>query len=95
MNECDRNFIFVQQESKWVCLGRTRMSKCAIQVLPKFKRCQSKFGEVIIKGEPSTKAIQEWTFDITRPETPDGCHVEADGCCKHGWDSWMLYMGVI
>ena len=27
--------------------------------------------------------------------TPDGCKVEPDGCCTHGYKSWLLYLGYI
>ena len=28
-------------------------------------------------------------------KTPDGCKVEPDGTCPHGWDSWMKILGGI
>lgn len=28
-------------------------------------------------------------------EALDGCAVEEDGYCRHGWPSWLVYAGVI
>ena len=28
-------------------------------------------------------------------ETPDGCWVEPDGTCQHGYPSWLIILGMI
>lgn len=43
---------------------------------------------------PSLEQIMEWSEE-DGCETPDGCWVEPDGICEHGYKSWMLIIGVI
>lgn len=47
-----------------------------------------------IKKIPGTKTLQKYMFNGICP-TPDGCKVEPDGTCPHGWDAWLKIMGVI
>lgn len=43
---------------------------------------------------PTTEQLQEWLTDVTCPAT-DGCVVEHDGKCPHGYPSWIMYLGLI
>jgi hypothetical protein len=43
---------------------------------------------------PSLKRLEHYSFDGVCP-TPDGCKVEPDGHCEHGYKSWLMYVGVI
>lgn len=44
--------------------------------------------------EPDIEDLTEWMND-SGCEATDGCWVEHDGICKHGYPSWMLYLGLI
>ena len=43
---------------------------------------------------PDLDDLYEMTFDGYCLST-DGCTVETDGTCEHGYPSWMLYLGYI
>ena len=43
---------------------------------------------------PSLRTLERWAEEgIAR--TPDGCKVEPDGTCPHGYESWLLKLGYI
>jgi hypothetical protein len=44
--------------------------------------------------EPDVETIEEWFFGGYCLAT-DGCKVEPDGWCPHGYVSWMIQMGLI
>lgn len=44
--------------------------------------------------EPSDEQLQEWMIDSIVQAT-DGCSVEPDGICRHGYPSWLVYLGYI
>lgn len=44
--------------------------------------------------EPSIETIEEWEYNDEH-EATDGCHIEPDGTCEHGYPSWLLYWGLI
>ena len=46
------------------------------------------------------EAAEEDSWDVVEEllgetDCPDGCTVEPDGCCPHGWKSGALTAGVI
>lgn len=43
---------------------------------------------------PSTRTLEKYSDDGICP-TPDGCKVEPDGTCQHGWNAWLLILGAI
>jgi hypothetical protein len=43
---------------------------------------------------PTMEDIQRWTFDGVC-EAVDGCIVEPDGVCPHGYPSWLRALGLI
>ncbi len=44
--------------------------------------------------EPSLATMERWSCDgVAR--ALDGCKVEPDGTCPHGFESWLLKLGVI
>ena len=44
--------------------------------------------------EPDLDEIMEMESEGGCDAT-DGCYVETDGVCEHGYPSWMLYLGYI
>lgn len=44
--------------------------------------------------EPSIEELMDWECD-GYCESTDGCMVEPDGVCEHGYPSWLLYLGYI
>lgn len=44
--------------------------------------------------EPDFEQLQFWAIDSVCDAT-DGCQVEPDGTCPHGYPSWLLYLGII
>lgn len=52
-------------------------------------------GETAIKCKPpSIETLMRWaTNGICK--TPDGCRVEPDGHCPHGFPSWLIVRGLI
>lgn len=47
-----------------------------------------------IQETPSMEQLEEWVFD-SGCESTDGCWVEPDGECEHGYPSWFIYLGLI
>jgi len=43
---------------------------------------------------PSIDELERWLFDGIC-DALDGCQVEPDGVCPHGYPSWLLYLGYI
>ncbi len=43
---------------------------------------------------PSFDDLMYWVLDGIA-EATDGCTVEPDGYCQHGYPSWLLQMGLI
>jgi hypothetical protein len=43
---------------------------------------------------PDDDTIEDWVYDSV-VEATDGCEVEPDGICPHGYPSWLLYIGII
>ena len=42
---------------------------------------------------PESDQIEEWVLDSVCDAT-DGCQVEPDGICPHGYKSWLLILGL-
>ena len=40
--------------------------------------------------QPSDATLRKMALDLIPCETPDGCEVEPDGTCTHGYKSWLL-----
>ena len=55
---------------------------------------KEKYPNAIAVNKPSIKELEEWDRD-GGCEAIDGCWVEPDGQCEHGFDSWLLAMGLI
>lgn len=43
---------------------------------------------------PDVETLIEWECGDDY-EATDGCIVEPDGVCEHGYPSWLLYLGLI
>lgn len=44
--------------------------------------------------QPTFELLEEWDKEC-RCEATDGCSVEPDGICEHGYPSWLLFLGMI
>lgn len=44
--------------------------------------------------EPTTEQLEYW-LSATGCEATDGCWVEHDGVCQHGYPSWYIQFGII
>lgn len=45
--------------------------------------------------QPDQEQLEEWMEEDGGCEATDGCWVEPDGTCPHGYPSWLLYLGMI
>lgn len=45
--------------------------------------------------EPDLETIEAWFIEDGGCEATDGCWVEMDGRCPHGYPSWLLQLGLI
>ena len=55
---------------------------------------QEKYPSAVKVRKPSIKTLEKWNDDC-KCKTIDGCWVEPDGHCSHGFDSWLLALGWI
>jgi hypothetical protein len=53
-----------------------------------------KFPDAIQVKVPCVKTLEKWSSDCGC-KTIDGCWVEPDGTCEHGFPSWLLAMNLI
>lgn len=44
--------------------------------------------------EPDFETLSYWAIDSVCDAT-DGCQVEPDGTCPHGYPAWLLYLGIV
>lgn len=44
--------------------------------------------------EPDDEQLEEWMIDDVC-EATDGCVVEPDGVCPHGYPSWLIQLGLV
>jgi hypothetical protein len=59
-----------------------------------FETYKAKYPSAIKAKLPSYGVMEKWNFDgVAR--TPDGCKVEPDGDCPHGYPSWLKVIGII
>lgn len=45
--------------------------------------------------EPDNETIERWGIFEGAAEATDGCRVEPDGTCPHGYPSWLIHLGLI
>ena len=57
-----------------------------------FDNYKEKYPDVIKVKVPSIKTLERWINDGVC-KTIDGCRVEPDGECSHGYPSWLLALG--
>ena len=53
-----------------------------------------KYPSAIKVKVPSIGTLEKWNSECFS-KTPDGCKVEPDGSCEHGYVSWLRIMGMI
>ena len=58
------------------------------------ERYQEKYPLAIKVKRPSVKILEQWNND-GGCEAIDGCWVEPDGTCSHGYNSWLIELGYI
>ena len=46
------------------------------------------------ESEPDFETLSYWTMDGVCDAT-DGCRVEPDGTCPHGYPSWLMYLEIV
>ena len=44
--------------------------------------------------EPTIEELSYFVFDSVC-EATDGCEVEPDAMCEHGYPSWLLHLGMV
>lgn len=44
---------------------------------------------------PDLEDLQEWLDEGGCMATDGECWVEPDGVCKHGYPSWLLWLGLV
>ena len=42
---------------------------------------------------PTFETVEEWMIEDGGCDATDGCWVEVDGICPHGFPSWLMYVG--
>jgi len=45
--------------------------------------------------QPSMRRLEKMVYDEEMPTATDGCTIEPDGVCEHGYPSWLMYLGYI
>lgn len=55
---------------------------------------KQKYPSAIQVKKPSIKTLEKWSSDCGC-KTIDGCWVEPDGECEHGYPSWLIAMRII
>lgn len=48
----------------------------------------------LLEDWPSQEQLEEWVVDSVC-EATDGCTIEPDGTCSHGYPSWLLALGLM
>lgn len=74
----------------WMEYGVGKLGTGFGQKLELYKEPEPGFKE----PEPSIGTLNEWMEDGVCHAT-DGCHVEIDGTCRHGKQSWFLELGLL
>lgn len=60
-----------------------------------FEEYKKKYPTVIkIKSVPTVTTLEKWS-DAGIAKAVDGCKVEPDGTCHHGYPSWLVALGLI
>ena len=49
---------------------------------------------IVVKRVPTVATMEKWVSDgVAR--SIDGCRVEPDGECEHGYPSWLMALGFV
>lgn len=59
-----------------------------------FNGYKEKYTSAVKCTVPSMKTLTKQMFDGIC-KTPDGCNVEPDGTCQHGYPSWLIILGIM
>lgn len=70
--------------------GKVRRLKDGIR----FADYKAKYPDAIQVTVPRIEEIEEWAED-EGCEAIDGCWIEPDGYCEHGFPSWLIALGWI
>jgi len=84
----------MKRKSNWMLIdGRARKIKPELSV----EFMQGKYPEKRIEkccAPPSIATMEKWVSNGVA-KAVDGCRVEPDGICPHGYDSWISVLGWI
>jgi len=58
------------------------------------KTYQDKYPDAIKVYPPDIEELEDWVSECWA-EAVDGCPVEPDGTCEHGYPSWLMVLGYI
>lgn len=48
------------------------------------------------KKQPSMATLEKMATGAASPRATDGCRdVDPDGCCRHGYPSWLIELGIM
>lgn len=74
--------------------GYVKVTAWTAEGLP--KRVKLGCGIVVPPDEvPTFEDYEAWTFGSAMSEAPDGCIVDPDGTCPHGYPSWLRIAGLV
>ena len=59
-----------------------------------FEQYREKYPSAMKVKMPSDNTLARWMMDDICPAV-DGCRVEPDGTCPHGYPSWLMVLGLI
>lgn len=78
----------------WMCTRRSDHEELRKHVVSDKKKTENSLWPEPTEDEPDMEQLNEWGFDGV-VEATDGCRVEPDGVCNHGYPSWFIHLGVI
>ena len=89
-----------KSDRKWRVIGRAKIDAQVfadrIKTGEGFKNSEAAGHMVYGRSAawPGMKSLADWSLDGVC-EATDGCRIEPDGHCEHGYPSWLLVFGII
>lgn len=85
-------------KGQWLKSGTTLLDDRDLSISVGFqefvRRIEKKGKRVKVVKIPTLRTLEKYSFDGIA-KTPDGCKVEPDGICPHGFHSWLVYTDLI
>ena len=85
--------LFVGDEMKTTVFSKERGAR-VLKDGVSFEAYKAKYPSAIRCKHPSIATLERWSSNCGC-KTPDGCWVEPDGECEHGYPSWLLALRLI